>query len=75
MIVMCVHLIAIVTLQPSDRESAPPILRQRAHLEVKPLHLLGALYLVANSPLSFMISRVISAAAYMSFTSSHSLTV
>lgn|GEM_PF-2753968 len=33
------------------------------------------LYFVAISPFSFMISRVISAAAYMSFTSSHSLTV
>jgi len=29
----------------------------------------------ASSPFSFMISSVISAAAYMSFTSSHSLTV
>src|SRR4051812_42610746 len=32
-------------------------------------------YFAASSPLSFMISKVISAAAYMSFTSSHSLTV
>ena len=30
---------------------------------------------IANSPFSFMISRVISADAYMSFTSSHSFTV
>ena len=33
------------------------------------------LYFDANSPFNFMISSVISAAAYMSFTSSHSLTV
>jgi len=32
-------------------------------------------YFVASSPFSFIISSVISAAAYMSFTSSHSLTV
>ena len=30
---------------------------------------------MASSPFSFMISRVISADAYMSFTSSHSFTV
>ena len=32
-------------------------------------------YFAAISPFSFIISSVISAAAYMSFTSSHSLTV
>lgn len=32
-------------------------------------------YFIANSPLSFIISSVMSAAAYMSFTSSHSFTV
>lgn len=32
-------------------------------------------YFIASSPFSFIISTVISAAAYMSFTSSHSLTV